>query len=188
MDKLLVAAGLALAMVSASASTWDIHYAGMPWTGGGAGASATMDLVFSGVDGNHDGMLSASELTNLSFTLTVDGSGISTVYPVLPVVSLTPCGPHSECHSTLDAFAFNTSGRTLAQVNAAGLADPEDFLAFDGTTVNVYGRAFWDASHATVTVTDEGGPNPVPEPANAILLFAGLLVFKAARLRVLPSA
>lgn len=174
MRRTLTAALALLGITSAQGGDWDIHYANMPWAGGGAGASATMDMLFTGVDANHDGVLSADELSDLSFTLAVDGSGFSTDYPVLPVASLVPCGPHPACSSSLTAFSFSTATHTFTAFNATGLAAFDDFLAFDGTTVDVYGRAFWDASHAIVTVTDSGTPPPIPEPTTASLLVLGL--------------
>jgi hypothetical protein len=142
-----------------------------------------MDVVFTGVDADHDGILSSSELSALSFSLTVDGSGLpATLYPVLPAVTIAPCGAHPECHSTYDSFSFNTTTKTLTQIKAGGLADPEDFLDFDGITVDVYGRAFWDASHASVTVSEQGGP-AVPEPATPALALVGVVVLAATTVR-----
>lgn len=178
MRRALLVLGAALCTAHVYAGTWDLHYGGMPWAGGGDGASATMDLTFVGIDSNHDGVLTATELTKLSFTLAIDGSGFSTDYPVLPVASLVPCGPHPACQSTLDDFAFNTQTRTLSRISASGLAAFDDFLSFDGTTVDVYGRAFWDATLGTLTVSDQSGPpSPVPEPSTVVMIAAGIVVF-----------
>lgn len=186
---------LALAMSFGSAvqaSTWDVRYAGMPMIDG-SDAPATLDVIFTGRDSNLDRVLTANELSDLKFVFHWDSTpDQNTVYPVYPIVHLSPCGPHPDCWSTLTAFSFSLASRSLTSIQAGGLLASDDFLDFNGSTADIYGRVYWDATQAQVSVTrvrplqqvaQEVQVAAVPEPTTAALMGLGVLALGAGKAR-----
>lgn len=199
MKRSMLAFVAAAACSAAAASTWDVRYAGMPWLpgpNGDTGPSATLDVLFSGTDLNGDQVLTADELTALHFNLLSGVNPTRSDYPVLPVVTRTPCGPYPTCSSSVSAFSFSLATRTLDALDGVGLRAYNDWLDFDGATVDIYGRVYYDATQATVTTRLLRGPAiesmavAVPEPATTALWALGLAAVAAAgwRRRVRPAS
>lgn len=177
------ATAIALAALSCAcashANDWTFAYTNLPETAGaaspfnGAGDPASFDVTFSGTDANHDGHLTADELTAMSIA----------GYQVLPWVTFST--PRGQGSSSILAFNFMPATDAIT-VNAAG-ASPQGDELFGWTGGSLYYIAgccewSWDTTKGNLVVTESA--QPVPEPASAPLLALGLAgVIASAALR-----
>jgi hypothetical protein len=179
---------------AASAGTWNFTftdvYTDAPW-------APKIDLKgqFSGEDTNHDGKITADEVTSLYFVNTfMYGGNPNQVFQIAPAYDLGgPWDGSHEYYSHLDAFEYwlpgvssegRPTGDFLAGLSASGGQDYKNNfeILFGGNTEAAEGDWTQDAKgfsmemyYSTVNVA------PVPEPATWALALSGLLAVAGAR-------
>jgi hypothetical protein len=185
LSKLMCGAILASAAVGASAQTWNFSYTGFTFLGPDRNEflpDATINGSFSGTDRNGDGVLDATELSSFIVHSFWNND-----------TEFTRCARDSNVYSScsLQAFSFR----------------PKDDLAFtvswsggDGFGSGWYGgiaTGVWETVHTYNAATNSANGysvgwlwsdqtklvvSPAPEPSQAALTLAGLLVLGLARL------
>jgi hypothetical protein len=153
--KLLLALALAGAAAMARAETWTVTYHDLAESTGLMGNDlVNISVIFTGHDGNGDGLVDQAEVSNLTFRL------FSTDFTV----------------QQEEPFTFNVTQQSI-QAYATGIApNGEDSIMMAGTSFSARGGAplEWDFSHAAVTVEVVGAVSQVPEPASGLLAILGI--------------